>query len=130
MKKSINSTLSLVAIFVSIFLTSCSSPTRLPPDVEKALNAYWQSLPSYPSITYQILQVWPSAAPAETITPWAPSMEVWCVETEITVAEDVSLVGETVTWIVIRDDEDADWIAAMLATMSSTWPYEACGEGP
>lgn len=49
---------------------------------------------------------------------------------EITAAEDESIIGETVTWIVFRNDEEADWNAAMLATMSSLWPYEACGNGP
>jgi hypothetical protein len=130
MKKSVNSTLSLFMIFVSIFLSSCSSPTRLPPDANSTLEAYWQSLPSEPTLTYQILQVWPGIVPAETTESSAQNMDVWCVETEITAAKDASIVGETVTWIVIRNDEKADWNVAMLATMSSIWPYEACGNGP
>jgi hypothetical protein len=130
MRKSLNSILSWVVIFVSIFLASCSSPNRLPPAAESALEAYWQSLPSYPTITQQILQVWPGVVPVETVTTWGSNMEIWCVETEITAAEDVSIVGETVTWIVFRNDEQANWIAAMLATMSSIWPYEACGKTP
>ncbi|UCH60670.1 MAG: hypothetical protein JSV61_04105 [Anaerolineales bacterium] len=130
MKKSINATMYLAVIFMSIFLTYCSSPTQLPPDAEKALESYWQSLPSHPTITHQILQVWQGVVPAETTTPRTSIFEVWCVETEITEAVEVSIIGETVTWIVFRDDEEADWMVAMLATMSSTWPYEACGKGP
>ncbi len=125
MKKFSSARLLLVAIFLSIFLASCSSASSFPPDAERALEAYWQSLPSYPTITYQTQQAWPGV---ESATPRAPNMEVWCVETEITAAEDVSLIGETLTWIVIRDNQDADWTAAMLATMSSLWPYEACGK--
>jgi hypothetical protein len=130
MKKSVIFAVSLYVIFVGVFLSSCSPPTRLPTDANRALEDYWQSLPSDPTLTYQILQVWQGVVPAETITPWAPNMEVWCVETEITAATDASIIGETVTWIVIRNDEKADWNVAMLATMSSIWPYEACGKGP
>ena len=130
MKKTVNFVSLLFVILVGIFLSSCSSQTQLPADANRALEAYWQSLPSDPTLTYQILQVWPSVNPAETITPWAPNMEVWCVETEITAAKNASIIGASVTWIVIRNDENADWSAAMLATMSSTWPYEACGKGP
>ena len=130
MKKSVNFAVPLFVIFASIFLSSCSSPTRLPKDANRALEAYWQSLPSDPTLIYQILQVWPGVVPAETMTPKAPNMEIWCVETEITAAKDSSIVGETVIWIVIRNDEEADWKVAMLATMSSIWPYEACGKGP
>ncbi len=125
MKKFLNAILPLVAIFLSIFLASCSSSSSLPLDAERALEAYWQSLPSYPNITHQTLQAWPGVASADMM----PDMEVWCVETEIIAAEDVELIGETLIWIVIRDNEDADWTATMLATMSSLWPYEACGKG-
>lgn len=130
MRKSPNAILSLVVIVVSILLNSCSSPNRLPPAAESALEAYWQSLPSYPTITHQIRQVWRGVVPADSTTPQSPNMEVWCVVAEITAAEDESIIGETVTWIVFRNDEEADWNAAMLATMSSLWPYEACGNGP
>ena len=124
MKKFLNSILPLVTIFLVIFLVSCSSPSALPPDAERALEAYWQSLPSS-YITHQTRQAWSGVPSADMM----PDMEVWCVETEIIAAEDVELIGETLTWIVIRDNEDADWTAAMLATMSSIWPYEACGKG-
>jgi len=132
MKKFANLTLPLFVIFAGILLSSCSTQTRLPTDVKKALETYWQSLPSDPTLTYHILQVWPGVVPAETITPWAPDsdMEIWCVETEIIAAKDVSIIGETMIWFAIRNDEKADWNVAMLATMSSTWPYEACGKRP
>jgi len=129
MRKSVNNLLSLFVIFVSVFLSSCSSPTRFPKDAERALESYWESLPTDPALAYQILQVWPGVVPVETTTPWAPKMEVWCAETEITAAEDSSIIGETVIWIVMRNDKMSDWSVAMLATMSSIWPYEACGKG-
>ena len=129
MKKSVNSIALLLVFFITIFLSSCSRPAQLPTDTRKALEAYWQSLPSDPNLNYQIIQAWLGAVPEETTTP-APNMEVWCVETEITAATDASIIGETVTWIIFRNDKKADWDTAMLATMSSLWPYEACGKEP
>ena len=127
MKKSV---VFFLVIFSVIFLSSCSQPAQLPADAREALDAYWQSLPSDPNLTHQILQAWQGSTPEETTAPQVPIMEVWCVETEITAAKNDSIIGASVTWIVIRNDENADWSAAMLATMSSTWPYEACGKGP
>lgn len=118
-------------VFVAgICLSACSPPSQFPTDAKRALEDYWQSLPSDPTPTYQILEAWQGDVPAETSTTLAPNMEVWCVETKITAATDASIIGETVTWIVIRNDDKADWNVAMLATMSSIWPYEACGKGP
>jgi hypothetical protein len=130
MKKSPNPILSLALIIVSIYLSACSSPNELPPAAEKALEAYWQSLPSYPTLRHQIRQAWPGVISAKTATSLSPNMDVWCVVSEITAAEDSSIIGEKLTWIVFRNDEETDWNAAMLATMSSIWPYEACGNGP
>ena len=125
MKKSV---VFLLVIFSVIFLSSCSQPAQLPAGARDALEAYWRSLPSDPNLTHQILQAWQGSTPEETTAPQVPIMEVWCVETEITAATDTSIVGDTITWIIIRNEERADWGVAMLATMSSTWPYEACGK--
>ena len=120
----------LFVIFLAIFISSCTQPAQLPTDARGALEAYWQSLPSDPNLTHQIIQAWPGNIPEETTAPGVSIMEVWCVETGIIAATDASIIGETITWIMFRNDEKADWNVAMLATMSSTWPYEACGEKP
>ena len=120
----------LFIVILAIFISSCTQPAQLPTDARGALEAYWQSLPSDPNLTHQIIQAWPGDVSEETTTPGALNMEVWCVETEITAAADISIVGDTITWIIIRNEERASWDVAMLATMSSTWPYEACGEKP
>jgi hypothetical protein len=120
----------LFVFLVGILLSSCISAAQLPTDAQNTLEAYWQSLPSDPTLTYQIRQAWPGAVPVETSTPWAPNMEAWCVETEITAAKDALTIGEMIIWIVIQNDDKAEWQVAMLATMSSIWPYEACGKGP
>ncbi|HKJ37221.1 MAG TPA: hypothetical protein VJ972_00470 [Anaerolineales bacterium] len=129
MKRSVNSVVFLIVFFITIFLASCSQPAQLPTDARGALENYWQSLPSDPNLTHQIIQAWPGDVPEETTTSKTPNIEVWCVEAEITTATDASIIGETVTWIMFRNDEKADWDVAMLATMSSIWPYEACGKG-
>lgn len=130
MKKSIIFAVPMFVFVAGIYLSSCSPPSQFPTDAKRALKDYWQSLPSDPTPTYQILEAWQGDVPAETSTTLAPNMEVWCVETKITAATDASIIGETVTWIVIKNDDKADWNVAMLATMSSIWPYEACGKGP
>lgn len=111
-------------------VSSCSQSAQLPTDAMGALDDYWQSLPSDPNLTHQIIQTWPGDVSEETKTLQAPNMEVWCIETEVTAATDDSIIGETITWIMFRNDEEANWNVAMLATMSSLWPYEACGEEP
>ena len=130
MKRYLKSAVFLFTLFITIILSSCSRPTQLPTDARRALEAYWQSLPSDPNLTYQIIQAWPGNVPDKTKTPEAPTTDIWCVETEITAATDVSIICAPITWIIIWNDKKVDWDVAMLAMMSSTWPYEACGEEP
>lgn len=113
-------------IVVILFSVACDEATRPPADVEKALTDYWQSLPADPAPTYQITNAWPGDLSARAVESTMPDLEVWCVEAEISAAEDETIVGEKIVWIVTRSDQSAPWQAAMLATMSSTWPYEAC----
>jgi hypothetical protein len=53
------------------------------------------------------------------------SMEIWCVKVDHSPTDESGL---GLIWIVTREDEQSEWKAAMLATMSASWPYEACGE--
>jgi hypothetical protein len=117
----------MVAFYsLSIFMSSCSQAPQIPEDAQEALIAYWRSIPSAPGIENHIIRAWPGATPSEELTPWAPEMEIWCVEAEIKSSEDLNLDGERLIWIVHRENEKASWSASMLVTMSSTWPYEAC----
>ena len=117
----------LLAAFltVSVNLFSCSPTPQLPESAEEALLAYWQSLPSSQEVAHRIVRVWPGIPSPEKLTP----AEVWCVETEIS-AQDPAVDGEPLIWIIMRENENEVWSAALLATMSSIWPYEACGWGP
>lgn len=120
----------LFAVLVSAIhgLGACSDPQQLPNGARDALNAYWKSLPSYPGVENRIVRSWPGEASSEG--PTAPLMETWCVEAEISSADDPSVDGELLVWIVMRDNPEAAWSAALLASMSSIWPYQACGEAP
>ena len=112
----------LLTIFsLGALLSACSQEPRLPQDAQEALVGYWQSLPSASNIDHKIVRVWLGVAPESS-----PAMDIWCVEAEITSAEDQSIVGEQLTWIIFRENESAAWSASLLAVMSSIWPYEAC----
>ena len=113
----------------SLVFVACSTSPQLPESAEDALAAYWESLSSYPSVENRIVRAWPGGA-NEDLAPEAPLMETWCVEAEISSPDDASVDGERLVWIVIRENEEARWTAALLASMSSIWPYQACGEAP
>ena len=96
--------------------------SELPEDGRVALVAYWDSLPSAPGIEHRITAAWkgdPSATDSGT------SREVWCVEAE-TSSPDPSVDGSRMVWLVTRSATETNWTAALLASLSSTWPYEAC----
>jgi hypothetical protein len=91
--------------------------------------AYWESLPSYPSVENRIIRAWPGEA-TEDLTSGVLPTEIWCVEAEISSAADPSVDGELLVWIVTRENQEARWSAALLASLSSLWPSQACGEAP
>lgn len=115
-------------VFISALLLACTplAPT-LPQDAREALADYWQSLPSEAGIEHTIVRSWPGLVDTEAVTPWSPEMEIWCVEATMSSTTDASIDENTLVWIVFREDNTNSWSAALLATMSSTWPYEACG---
>ena len=120
----------IVFLALCINLVSCSPSPNLPESAREALVAHWQSLPSTAGIEHHIVRAWPGDTSAAELTPSTPAMEVWCVEAEMSSAEDISVEGERLIWIIIRENKNAPWTAALLATMSSIWPYQACGVGP
>ena len=91
--------------------------------------AYWESLPSYPSVENRVIRAWPGEA-IEDLSPGAPPREVWCVEAQVSSADGPSVDGDLLVWIVTRENQEALWSAALLASLSSLWPYQACGEPP
>ncbi len=115
---------------LSLLLASCTHPPQLPGDAKEALLAHWVSLPSPPGFEHHIIQAWQGATPTENMITLAAESETWCVETRISAPSDPTVDGERLIWIVIRDSPEAPWNVALLATMSSLWPYEACGSVP
>ena len=121
--------LGVAFLSMGLLLSSCE-PQKLPGDVEEALLAYWASLPSPQGNENQIIRAWQGVIPTQDTITLAPEMEIWCVETRISAPSDPAIDGEKLIWIVIRENQEAQWNAALLATMSSLWPYEACGSAP
>lgn len=104
-------------------VTACGGST-LPGEARTALSSYWASLPSDPGIEHRITRVWQGEIVTEQ--PGTPPSEIWCVEAEMS-SPDPAVDGTPMVWIVTRTDEDPTWSAALLATLSAAWPYEACG---
>ena len=103
-------------------IAACSPPLALPADARAALVAYWEGLPSDPGIENEIVRAWQGELPAGA----GEAMEIWCVEAEMRNEQDPAFEPAVLTWIVTRPDGGSDWTAAMLATMSASWWYEAC----
>ena len=114
----------LVAAGFALLLFACSPRAELPTEAENALRDYWQSLPSSPEVTNEITRAWPGDLQAADLPA---GTEVWCVEAQIS-APDPDVDGQSMLWLVVKTGEGAPWTASLLAAMSSTWPYEACGE--
>lgn len=123
MKFETTHTTALAFILSLLMLASCS-PQELPPGAEQALLDYWASMPSSGEVENEITRAWEGDTSAAELPP---GTEVWCVDAEVSAADPV-VDGETLRWIVVRTGEDAPWTASLLMAMSSTWPYEACGE--
>jgi len=103
-----------------IVLAACSPQLDLPQSARKALEERLLALPGGDT-EFVIGQAWPGVRPQDDPSS---STEIWCVEV------DHSPTNETdpeLIWIVTRPNQQTEWNAAMLATMSSSWPYEACG---
>ncbi len=113
-----------VILCACLALAGCSSRAELPDDARRALVAHWESLPAETEIEYTIVRAWQGRSRE------APDREIWCVDTEIDSPDNPDIHGETLIWILFRFPVENSWSAALLATMSSTWPYEACGQGP
>ena len=122
-KTKIRRTLFGLALCLALLLAACASQ-RMPPDAEQALLDYWASLPSSSQIENTITRSWRGDTSTAELQP---GMEVWCVDAGMS-TDNPETDGQTLRWIVVRTGEDAPWTATLLAAMSSTWPYEACGE--
>ena len=110
------------ALILALTLVACST-IAFPDDARQALEDYWDALPSEPSLELTIGRSWEGEP-----TDIGPD-EVWCVEAEAA-SDDAEADGTVAKWIVMRNDGETEWSVAMLATMSSLWPYEACGVAP
>lgn len=101
------------------------SGSDLPDRARTALLEHWDSLPSDPDIEHRIIEAWLGQPPGEEPNLGTSPIAVWCVEAEIS-SDDPEVDGSRMVWIVTRRGQESNWSAALLASLSSTWPYEAC----
>ncbi len=104
-----------------ILLAACTAPDGLPPAALHALLDQWTQ-----DADLEILRAWPGEPPP-SLAPGSPPLEVWCVEVQTTEGRAGAAPSGPIIWIVTRQGREAPWQAAWLLTMSSIWPYEACG---
>ena len=120
----------VILLATALGVSSCASATSLPEGARDALVGYWRSLPADPGVEHRITRAWLGEVDPDGPTSGAPTMEVWCVEAEMSSESDPSVDGSRLVWIVVRQTPDATWSAALLASLSSLWPYQACGSDP
>ena len=113
-------------LLIGFLFTSCYSPPNMPDAAVDALNKQWESVPGYQGSNIEILRAWHGDPPSEV----PDSFEVWCVEAQPSSNLESSGISQPTIWIVVREDQDAEWTSAMLMTMSAIWPYQACGTEP
>ena len=105
-------------------LSSCASTTSLPEDAREALVGYWESLAADPGVEHRNTDAWPGTVDRDGPMSGA---QIWCVEAEMSSEADPTVDGSRLVWIVVRQTPEATWSAALLASLSAMWPYEACG---
>ena len=103
-----------------IVLAACSPQLDLPENAKQALEEHLLALPGSKT-EFIIGRAWPGVRPQ--IEPEFP-MEVWCVEVDHSPTDETD---PELIWIVTRSNQQSEWNAWMLVTMSASWPYEACG---
>ena len=119
-----------ISFSVVLLLISCSAQRRLPKGANDALIQHWASLPGSKLHEIRVLRAWPGELPQDVASEETNPNEVWCVETELSGTENDTAPIESVIWFVTKIDDQGDWTAVPLMTMSSIWPYQACGVVP
>lgn len=128
-------TLSYIALLASllaanILLNACTPPTQLPEGARLALNRQWDSFPGSTTHDLTIVRAWQGKLPRDAEPASPQPMEIWCVETRLLSKQPASGETETIIWFITKVNDDAPWETAPLMTMSSIWPYQACGVMP
>lgn len=130
MPKSLLQVLLAGVLLAGLLLLSCAPQPPLPGSAISALDSTWAALPGSATHDLSILRAWPGKMPQGSDPQAATPVEIWCIETSISAGEDGSTGAEKMIWISTRTGVDAAWITVPLMTMSSLWPYQACGVGP
>lgn len=118
-----------VVVLLALAAGSCAADPPLPDDARLALEQQWDTLSPESAAGLRIVRAWQGKAPANELAPGTPA-QMWCVEAELSATPESDAQPDRTVWIVTRPDENAPWSVAMLFTMSSLWPYQACGLAP
>lgn len=118
-----------VAILLALAAIACAPKPPLPDDARLALEQYWNTLSPESAADLHIVRAWQGKAPPDELAP-GTFAQMWCVEAESPATQESGAKTDRTVWIVTRSDENAPWSVAMLFTMSSLWPYQACGLAP
>ncbi len=121
-----HSKFALTGLVAAILWLAACTTSPIPQAAIDVINAYWQSLPGSSTHKLTVIRAWPGKPLSNDTIELPPSLEVWCVDTEITPKNDPSSRPESMAWIVTRSGKDAEWQSSPLMVLSSTWPYEAC----
>ena len=117
------------AIFLLIvcLLISCSANNGLPPEAQEVLDetvrTYYTS-PWMGSTYFQVLNE------VEIRNAWqargVDSGDMWCVELAVSGRMEDNPKEISAVWILIRQDDQSDWQAAALETISAASTIEKC----
>jgi len=110
----------------ALLLCSCSMFNSLPPAARLELQEQITALPGSVS-EFHIKRAWKGVMPAGEMAQSQSSIKIWCIEVEMEFSVEIEDQAQPVIWIVTRAEGQSEWTAAILMTMSSLWPYQACG---
>jgi len=108
-------------------LTACEARTQLPAAAFDALQQTWRELEMTGKVRPEIIRAWQGDMSKVTAGSSESTPEIWCVEAKQVLNPNPVSEADTLIWIVVRSDDQSEWGAALLMTMSSIWAYEACG---
>lgn len=118
-----------IAVFLLIvnLLNSCSANNGLPTEAQEVLDKtarYYYTSPWMGSTPFQVLNK------IEIRNAWqargVDRGELWCVELAVSgrFADNPKEISDV--WILIRQDDQSDWQAAALETISAASTIEKC----
>ncbi len=122
----------LLVISLSLPISSCSNLEQLPVAarkvVENQAGLYYTNPISCPDPFDFISKVTIQKAWLGKDIPNQANNLLWCVSLAISGQKHGLLTVHRAVWIVAPNENQSDWVAAALETISSDLPYQRCGQ--